>query len=147
MAAVGRVEELAQAVLAGGGVGGDESRRRAAPLALDDGEAALPHDGQLLRVDALDCGQGRRVGAQAHQQGVDRPRIALGLEQHPALVVQHPPRQAELGRHAVDEGPEPDPLHGALDARPHAPPGAGDGPQRLRAGAHYPARSTSSRST
>ena len=81
---------------------------------------------------------GRRVGAQAHQQRVDRPRVALGLEQHPALVVQHPPGQAELGRHAVDEGPEPDPLHGALDARPHAPPGAGDGPQRLRAGAQDP---------
>jgi hypothetical protein len=57
-------------------------------LALDDGEAPGPSRRNALGRDPLDRGERRRLRGKAREQGVDRRRVALCLEQHPALVVQ-----------------------------------------------------------
>jgi len=81
-AAVGRVEQLAQAVGAGRGVGRDRGVGRASGRTRADGELGLAARGPLLGDDALDHGERRRVGAQARQELLDRIRTPLDLEQH-----------------------------------------------------------------
>ncbi len=118
---------------------------RAAALAGDDREAGLAGRGDVLDRHAADVGQRRRVGAQPLDEGRDGLGRALGLDEHAALVVEDPARDAELVGEPVDEGPVAHALHGAVDAGADAPRGA------LRLLCHVaasgPASSTSSRST
>ena len=144
MAAVGGVEQLAQAVVARGRVGRDERGRRAVSLALDDREARGARGRDVGGRDPLDRGERRRLAGEPLEERVDRRRLALGLQQHAALVVEHPAREPQLAGEAVHERPEPDALHRPLHARADPPPRACHRPQRTIA--HY-RRSTSSRST
>ena len=119
------------------------------PLELQDPEFALAGRRRGLDPDGLDRRQRRRLRRQAGEQLVDRAGLSLDLEHHPALVVEHPPPERELGGEPVDEGPEADALDGAGDVRPHAPPGerrpgGGSGGLGHRS---YPESSISSRST
>jgi hypothetical protein len=151
VAAIGRIEQLGQAALAGGGVRRDRRRGRAAGGAGHDRELLLPEGRQLLAPDPLDPGKRRRLARQAHEEGVDRGRLSLELDRRAPHVVPDPPAQAKLAGQAVDERSEADALDRALDPRPDA--AAGDRrPGRRRPTAHRAApagssRSTSSRST
>ena len=68
--------------------------------------------------DALDDRQRRRLGAEPREEGVHRRRLALDLQHHAALVVEHPAAERQLGRQPVHVRPEADALHHALDTRP-----------------------------
>ena len=137
VAAVGGVEQLAKAVGADGGVGGDRSIRLTPALALHDREAGFAGRRQVLRRHPLDPGERRRVGRQPSQEGRDRVRLTLDLQQHTLLVVEHPAGQPVLGGEPEHVGAKSHPLDRAL--HPGAYPAAGALDR-----AH--ARSTSSRS-
>jgi len=83
--------------------------------------STIAKPGEPVERDPLDRGQRRGLGREPHEQVVDRGGIPLGLEQHAALVVQHPSVEGELPRQPVHERPEADALHRAFDARPHPP--------------------------
>ena len=136
VAAVRGVEELAQAVLAGGGVGRHAGVGLAPAPALADHEPALARGLERRGEHALHPGQRRRLGGQPLLEAPQRRRLALHLDQHSALVVQHEAGQPQLAGEPVHVGPEPHALHHPLHAGAHAPRGA-----------HAPVRSSSSRST
>ena len=118
VAAVGGVEQLAQAVVARRGVGRDERLRLAAVRAGEDAEAALARRRDVARPHRLDRRQRRRLLGEPAQEAVDRAVAALDLDEHAALVVEHEAREVELGREAVDERAEADPLDRPLDPAP-----------------------------
>ena len=118
VAPVGGVVKLAQAVLAGRPVGRDRRVRLAAARALGDAEAGLAPRREPFPQHPLDHGQRWSVGTEPGQEPVDGAGLALDLDEHPAHVVQHVARQAELGGQTVDVGPEADALHRALDPGP-----------------------------
>ena len=66
-------------------------------------------------------GHGIGLERQAQEEALDLVRAALHLEQHAAVVVQHPARELELLGEAKDVGPKADPLHRALDPGANAP--------------------------
>ena len=125
VAAVRRVEQLGQAVRAGRGVGRDQRLGLARAGAGSDLEAGLAPRPSSFGRDALDRGQRRRLGGQALEEARDRLRRPLHLEQDAALVVEDEAAEAQLGGEPVDVGPEPDPLHRALDARRDPAPPSG----------------------
>ena len=88
---------------------------------------------ERLGMHALDGGQRRRLGGQPREERRDRRLVALDLEQHPALVVEHEAAERQLAGQAVDVRAEADALDDAVDASPDARP--------------HDAVSTSSRST
>ena len=90
VAAVGRVGELGEAVLARRRVRRDGRRRGAAVRARDDLKARLADDVDVLRLDAAHVGQRRRVAREPRDERLDDVRRALRLDEHAALVVEHP---------------------------------------------------------
>ena len=96
MAPVGGIEDLGEALGAGGEVRGDEGLRGSPSPRLEDPELALAPRRRGLHRHRLDRRQRRRVGAQPREQLVDRGGRALDLEHHPALVVQHPAAERQL---------------------------------------------------
>ena len=136
VAAVGGVEELQQALVAGRAVGGHARVRLAGATALPDLEPVRAGRLHGQGEHSLHLRQRRRLRREAPDEGVERRPLPLHLDQHPALVVQDEPGQPELTRQAVDVGPEAHALHHPLHAGAHA-----------TARAHLPARSISSLST
>ena len=121
--AVVRVEELAEAVVAGRGVGRDLRVRRAAVAALDDLEARVADGLAVLGDHALDRGKRRGVRSEPGEEPLNRRLAALDLEEHAVRIVQDEPRQPQLARQPVDVGAEAHALHHAL--HPHMGPPAG----------------------
>jgi hypothetical protein len=78
-----------------------------------------PVDGSS-RAHALHARQRGRLGRQAREEALERALLRLGLDHHPARVVEDVAADVELGRQPVDVGAEADALDGALDA--HADP-------------------------
>ena len=143
MAAVGRVGDLGQAALARRRVGRDQRRRLAASARADDPEPVVARRRQRLGGDLVDRGQRGRLGRQPGEQLVDRPGVALDLELHPALVVEHPPAQPELLREPEDVGPEADALDHARDPGAYPPSRVGSRRRRhQRAPVSISSRST-----
>ena len=120
VAAIGRVEELAQAVVARRDVGRDQ-RRPSGSHAVDDPELGLADRGQRLGRHRLDPGERGRAFLQRDREAIEL--IAFDLDQHPVAVVQHVAAKAVLAGEAVDEGPEAD----ALDDAPRPVPAPRDG--------------------
>ena len=137
---VRRIEQLGEAIGAGGAVRRDERVRLARALARDDLESRLRSRRDSADLDPLDQRQRRRLARQSHGEAIERAAVALHLDQHPALVVQHEAVQPELVGQPEDVGAEADSLHDSLDA--HAQPAWACG----RRDAHLLA-STRSRST
>ena len=117
VAAVGRVEQLAQAVVAGRDVGGDE-RRAAGRGALGDREGRLADGLDRHGDDAVDARERRRLVPQAERERVERRPSSLRLHDDAVAVVQDEPDEAVGARQAVHERPEAD----ALDDPGHAEP-------------------------
>jgi hypothetical protein len=118
VAAVGGVEELGEAGVAGRGVGSD--RGVGAPAdARADAEPRLARVGDRLAGHRFDRRERRRVAVQPREEVVDR--LALDLDEHAERVVEDEAREVELGRQPVHERAEADALHNSGHTRtdPH----------------------------
>ena len=118
--AIRGVEQLRQALPAGGRVGGHRSVGRAAPRADHDPEAGFAERGHRLGPDALDLGQRRRFPLDASHEALHRVGLALNFEQDAVLVVEHVAGQPLLVREPVGEGAKTHTLDRALDTGPGA---------------------------
>jgi len=122
-AAVGRVDQLAQAVDAGRGVRRDQRPAPAARGARRDDEAAVAGGRHRIGGHPLDDRQRRSALAQRGDELPDGTRRSLRLGKDAVDVVAHEARHPQLGGQRVHERPVPDALDDALD--PHPDPGAG----------------------
>ena len=73
-----------------------------------------------MAVDALDDRERRGFARQPGEEAEHGVGAPVHLEHDAALVVEHEPAELLLAREPVDERPEADALHDALDARAHA---------------------------
>ena len=123
-----------------------ETRARGSPSPRDstilNSRSRRGSTGSVL-IDSTAASGGASAGSRTRNSST-AARLALDLELHPALVVEHPTGQLELLGETEDEGTKPDPLDDADD--PGVDPAAGARP--WRGGHRYgPASSISSRST
>ena len=118
VAPVGRVGQLAQAVGAGGGVGGHQGAAQPG-LGVAGGDDEFRFRRATRRDggggDPLDPGQRGRVPFQPAQELADRGGRPLDLGEYPVEVVADQSGQAQAGRQGVDERAEADPLDHPLD--------------------------------
>ena len=119
-AAVGGIEQLGEAVGAGGAVGRNRGARLPVARALADREAELAGVLERLGHHAFDVRQRRRLRGQPLEEALDRLRRRLDLHHHAARVVVHVARHAELAREAIDVGAKADALDRALHPRANA---------------------------
>ena len=124
VAAVGRVEELTQAVVAGGDVGWDQ-RRMARGDALDDPELGLAD--RRDRLGRQRAHRGDRGCARDELAGERVQLGALDLDQDSVAVVQHVPAEAVLTGKPVHERPKAHTLDDAAGAQPASLAGVGSG--------------------
>ena len=82
----------------------------------------VPTSRDRARLDRVDNRIGWRTFADLPNERADPLRIALGLDHDSLARIDDPAREPERRRLAVDEGPEPDTLHGTAheDARSHS---------------------------
>ena len=114
VAAIGRVEELAQAVVAGRGVRGHERRPPSARVRAEhDREPGLEAGRAGGRVDARHTRERRRLGRDRRDERGERARLALGLDDDAVGVVEHEPGDAVAVGQPVHEGTEADALDDA----------------------------------
>ncbi len=127
VAPVGGVEQLAQAVVAGGDVGREEALGRRGRDALLDLEARRQGRGlrlaQRANRHALHVRPRRRIGPEAAGQRVEGGGRASGLDLHAPGDVAHPAVQAELGGEAPDERTEAHALDDAVHDEEACPGG------------------------
>ncbi|KAF5054784.1 hypothetical protein DSECCO2_384550 [anaerobic digester metagenome] len=116
VAAVRRVAQVRDAVVAGGHVGADEHLVACAAGALEDAEIPLVgHGVGGFAFPGHDAGQGRDVRVEAGLEGVEPLRAALDLDEHPFGGVQDQPGDAGFQGGLVDEGAEAYSLHPSGD--------------------------------
>ena len=120
VAAVGRVAQVGQAVVADGHVGGDE-RASGRLLRLADDEARVLVGRDVLGGDGGHQGEGRGVVAESSHERFDVRGVPLDLGDDALAGVPHRARQVERPGQRVDMRPEPDALHHAArdDAASH----------------------------
>ena len=119
VAPVRRVEELTQAVGAGGHVGRHE-RRPSCRRAGRDRERPLAESAKALRVEGLETGQTRRLLLKRDRERVEGAGRPLDLDHDAVSVVSDVAAELEPCRQAMDERPEADTLDDA--ARAVSPP-------------------------
>ena len=120
VAPIMRLEKLAQAVLAHGGIGRNGSRDGAV-FAFHNGEICCRRPQRLfIRFDALHAREARRVIGEPLNEAVDLDCSTLDLDDYACPIVVHPPRERKLARKAVNERPEANALHRSAHAYPHA---------------------------
>ncbi len=128
MAAVGRIEQLAPAVLAGGDVGGDELVGIGVYRALEDDEGVAR--GRTVGGDAGrhlpalqrgDVAAWRRFRGQGQGERVHVGGLPLHEDLHAGRRVTHPAHQAVPLSEPVHEGAKADALHDPA----HVQPGGG----------------------
>ena len=126
--AVGRIEQLAEAVVAHGAVGADRRAREAAAAVEDRKAVGTGHRGTRADVDAVDARQRRRFVAHAPREELDHRRVPLHFDGDAAGIVAHPARERHFRREPVDERAKAHTLHDAahLDALAHRRTGEGD---------------------
>ena len=109
------VEQLGQAIVAGGQVGRHQRgllRRRVVGKAdLEAGEILQRH---FLEIDFRHLGRRRRVHVQLGHEPVKQLRLALGMDEHALGCIKHPTVDQVFFRQAVHERAETHPLHDAL---------------------------------
>ena len=122
VAAVARVEQVAEAVVADRDVGGDEGAA-ARVLGVLDGEGGAADRRQVLDGHVGDPRQRRSVPGDAVAEGCEVGLASLHLDDHAVGGVPHRAGQVEVAGQRVDVGTEPHALHHAVHA--HPPPAAG----------------------
>ena len=109
VAPVGGVEQLGQAVVAGGGVGRDRVRHLARP-AGQDAKARLAGERPCTRrLQMLDAGERRRVGLQPSFESCERGRRTLDLDRDALCVVEDPPARPSSCARRKTNGRNPTP--------------------------------------
>src|ERR1035438_1367432 len=112
------VEKLAQAVRAGGGVGGDARTNLACYLTRYNQETRFAFHSQLLRCNGIDSGQWRGFHSQACEEGVDVMGRTLDFDGDSVRIVSDRSCESLLRGEAVDEWPEADALHDTANQYP-----------------------------
>jgi len=120
VAPVGRVEQFAAAVGAGGDVGQDERGCRACMLAGADFEARITNRVEPLRFETDDAPRRRQIGAEPDDELVQPRRLAFDFDDHPLRRVVHPAVQPEFRRQPIDKRPKTDALHRAAHGQTEA---------------------------
>ena len=118
VAAVGGVEQLGQAVGAGGRCRARparRARRRAGLARISKPPLAGRARARVRDTRSTAASGGASRGRRSRNASTARG-LALHLEQHAVLVVEHEARQPELARQPVHVGPEADALDDALHA-------------------------------
>ncbi len=115
VAAVGRIEELAQALVAGGDIGRDQCRAGCGG-ALGDREGGLAPTRDDGLGHLLDMRQRRSLALEREAEVVKGARVALRLDDDTRPVVQHEAAEPVAAGEAVDERTEAD----ALDYSRHS---------------------------
>ena len=115
VAAVRGIQDLTQAVLAGGDVRGDECPPPGALPALLDPEIPLAQCRERTPRHGLDDRQRRGVSLDPAQKMVQAFGVALRLDVDAFGVVADQPGEPVPARQGVDEGPEAHALHDAPD--------------------------------
>ena len=118
IASVGGVEQLAQAVVTGGDIGGDERRVHGLILRRYDTKGLLivgiPSVGlQVCNSDMLNAGRGRRVLRQRGDKFVERLTQSMRLDVHAIARVEHPAANAMRHSLAIHKWPHANALHNA----------------------------------
>ena len=121
VAAVVGTKQLAQAVSAGGRVGGNAGGDLAARLAGDDAEFFFSFWRNVADNDRIDAREGRSFGVEAAAKGFDAIGGSLDLDGHAAGIVADEAGQSLFLREAVDEGTKADALHDAAHREGFAP--------------------------
>ena len=119
-AAIRGIEDLAQAIVAGGDIRKDERDQRPVGRALADLEPGIAARVEPRCFQALDCGARRPFGKEPRQEAVEGETIPLDLDAHPLRRVAHPSLEVQRDGETVDKRSEADALHGAGHARPEA---------------------------
>ena len=112
VAAVGRVVQVGQAVIADRDVGWHERATRCM-LGLLDREVRAADRGDRLRVDAGDQRQRRCLDIDPAAESLDVGQSTFDLGHHSLAAVPHAPRETELAGQGIDMWPEADSLHDA----------------------------------
>ena len=118
IASVGGVEQLAQAVVTGGDIGGDERRVHGLILRRYDTKdlliVGIPSVGlQVCNSDMLNAGRGRRVLRQRGDKFVERLTQSMRLDVHAIARVEHPAANAMRHSLAIHKWPHANALHNA----------------------------------
>ena len=115
VAAVCGIEQLVQAVVAGGQIRGNQRGLLGVVIVGEaDVERAEPFQRHLLEVDFLDlCGR-RGVHVQLGDELVQQVRLALGMDEHTFNSIEHPAVELVLLRQTIHEGAKAHPLHDAF---------------------------------
>ena len=118
IASVGGVEQLAQAVITGGDIGGDERRVHGLILRRYDTKdlliVGIPSVGlQVCNGDMLNAGRGRRVLRQRGDKFVERLTQSMRLDVHAIARVEHPAANAMRHSLAIHKWPHANALHNA----------------------------------
>ena len=116
VAAVGGIEELAETVGTGGGIGRNAGGNLAFDFAGDDAESPIASWRQVANGDGVDAGEGRNFDAEAVQECFDACGRAFNLDQDAFGVVSDGAGEGFFCSEAVDEGAKAHALDNAADA-------------------------------
>ena len=131
VAAVGRVEQLGQAVIAHGHVRRHERRGPALVLAFDDTKPGVANDRDLGRLDVEHPRQRRSLPDQPGVKPGDLEGAALDLDEYAVGVVADVSGEEQFVGQAMHKRTEPNPLYHTRDPDP-----VPDRPLRRRRGDH-----------
>jgi hypothetical protein len=120
VATIGRVVELAEAVVAHGDVGRDERATGRLGVAVDDVELALPHRHDRFRLDGVDAGERGPLDDESALERGDSGRIPLHLDEHAIGVVPDVPAELQGVAKRWTNGRKPTPCTTTAHADPVA---------------------------
>ena len=128
VASVGGIEQLAQAIVAGGDIGRDERRVRGLVLRRHNVKALLIGSApaarlQIRNIDSLNASRRGRMLRKCSDKSVNRLGTSVRLDMHAVARVEHPSANAMRHGLAIHKRSHANALHNAryMDMRmPHA---------------------------
>ena len=115
IAAILGVQQLPQAIRAGGRIGWNPGAHPAQHFAGGNSKARLAGCGCLPHCNRVNARQGRSLRAQSSEKGLQPFFRPLDRNRHPVRVVAHKARQLFLQGKPVDERTKAHPLYDAAD--------------------------------
>ncbi len=112
-AAVGGIEQFAQAICAGRCIGGNAGADAPEHFACNDAESALTGGFQVASKDGIDSRKWRHFQTQPFKKRRDAPGLTFDLDGHSVGVIADGTRQLLFHRKAVNKRPKSDTLHHA----------------------------------
>ena len=110
-AAIGGIEQLGQAVSAGGNVRRNKDCPRFFGVTRLDEELAITTSGTGFPGEMLNAGKRRRLIGERTEEIIERGGIAFDFDQHVADAVLHETGELQPRGEGEDEGPKADALH------------------------------------